>query len=260
MAKVIEKSSILMVIKAGDVPLSDLKKKADKSSSKAKEKKTATSTKTKKQKSAASDVAVNDVAPEKKKRTKKAVVQPEIDQGQPLEILDAVSEVSDQPIVVLKIEEEQASEIVAVVPEVLEQPLEPVKEKKILPPIPKRSAEEYQASRERYKLEEERLLALLPRRIPASVGPVAANLTRNRPFYLASSQQKRITKALTNRLLAEPSIAIPTWEVLMDNGLTIRQKVDRLQEIGWEPEVMPNDKFKFERLFKLARIMEKGII
>jgi hypothetical protein len=155
------------------------------------------------------------------------------------------------------------SEVMSLSPE--EQP-EPRKNSKILPsvpariilpPIPERTEEERQAVRANYKLwEKQRPQSTLPKRILPMEGKVADNIARDQLTVIRRKLFKLIRETLSECLLADPALAIPTWEVLMDNNLTVREKARKLQVIGWE--VIPMDK-SFWWICLLAEILGEGI-
>jgi hypothetical protein len=134
------------------------------------------------------------------------------------------------------------------------QPLSEKKAKKILPPIPLRTPEEFQAAIDNYERE---LRLSQPQRIPALAGTVSANLSEEGRPRLFPRQVRRISTSIIQRLLADPAIAIPTWEVLLDNTISIGTKIRQLQAIGWEPEIMPIKGFR--EICLLARILSSGV-
>ena len=135
-----------------------------------------------------------------------------------------------------------------------EQPLSVEKTKKILPPIPTRTLEELQAAIDNYERE---LRISQPQRIPALAGTVSANLSEEGRPRLYPRQVRRISTSIIQRLLSDPALAIPTWEVLLDNTISIGTKIRQLQAIGWEPEIMPIKGFR--EICLLARILSSGI-
>lgn len=134
------------------------------------------------------------------------------------------------------------------------QPLSEKKAKKILPPIPTRTPEEFQAAIDNYERE---LRLSQPQRIPALAGTVSANLSEEGRPRLFPRQVRRISTSIIQRLLADPAIVIPTWEVLLDNTISIGTKIRQLQAIGWEPEIMPIKGFR--EICLLARILSSGV-
>jgi hypothetical protein len=135
-----------------------------------------------------------------------------------------------------------------------EQPPSEKKAKKILPPIPLRTPEELQAAIDNYERE---LRLSQPQRIPALAGTVSANLSEEGRPRLFPRQVRRISTSIIQRLLSDPAIAIPTWEVLLDNTISIGTKIRQLQAIGWEPEIMPIKGFR--EICLLARILSSGV-
>jgi hypothetical protein len=135
-----------------------------------------------------------------------------------------------------------------------EQPLAQEHVKKILPPIPTRTPEELQAAIDRYERE---LRISQPQRIPALAGTVSANLSEEGRPRLYPRQVRRISTSIIQRLLSDPAIATPTWEVLLDNTISIGIKIRQLQAIGWEPEIMPIKGFR--EICLLARILSSGV-
>jgi hypothetical protein len=129
--------------------------------------------------------------------------------------------------------------------------------RKILHPVPERTEEERQAVRANYKLWEKQLpKSTLPKRILPMEGKVADNIARDQLTVIRRKLFKLIRETLSERLLADPALAIPTWEILMDNNLTVRRKARKLQVIGWE--VIPMDK-SFWWICLLAEILGEGI-
>ena len=134
------------------------------------------------------------------------------------------------------------------------QPLLEEKAKKVLPPIPTRTPEELQAAIDNYERE---LRISQPQRIPAFTGTVSANLSEEGRPRLFPRQVRRISTSIVQKLLADPAIAMPTWEVLLDNTISIGTKIRQLQKIGWEPEIMPIKGFR--EICLLARILSSGV-
>ncbi len=134
------------------------------------------------------------------------------------------------------------------------QSLTQEKVKKILPPIPLRTPEEWQSAISNYDKESR---ASLPQSIPAMVGTVAANLSQEGRPKLYPRQARRVSKHVIQKLLSDPSLAIPTWEVLIDNDLSIGKKAKQLQALGWELEVIPVKGFR--EICLLAQILTNGV-
>ena len=134
------------------------------------------------------------------------------------------------------------------------QPLLEEKAKKVLPPIPLRTPKELQAAIDRYERE---LRLSQPQRIPAFAGTVSANLSEEGRPRLYPRQVRRISTSIIQRLLSDPAIATPTWEVLLDDTISIGTKIRQLQAIGWEPEIMPIKGFR--EICLLARILSSGV-
>lgn len=134
------------------------------------------------------------------------------------------------------------------------QPLSQKRVKKILPPIPTRTPEELQATIDRYERE---LRISQPQRIPAFAGTVSANLSEEGRPRLFPRQVRRISTSIVQKLLSDPAIAAPTWEVLLDNTNSIGTKIRQLQAIGWEPEIIPIKGFR--EICLLARILSSGV-
>ncbi len=134
------------------------------------------------------------------------------------------------------------------------QPLSEKKAKKILPPIPLRTPLEFQAAIDNYERE---LRLSQPQRIPGLAGTVSANLSEEGRPRLFPRQVRRISTSIIQRLLSDPAIVIPTWEVLLDNTISIGTKIRQLQAIGWEPEIMPIKGFR--EICLLARILSNGV-
>ena len=162
------------------------------------------------------------------------------------------------------------SEVVSLPPE--EQP-EPRKNPKILPsiparkilfPIPERTEEERQAVRANYKLLEKQKLNNIPAmegkvvdNIPRMEGKIADNIARDQVTVIRPKLFRLIAKTSTERLLANPALAIPTWEILIDNNLPVRLKAKQLQAIGWD--CIPMNKHTFWWVCLLAEVLGKGI-
>jgi hypothetical protein len=134
------------------------------------------------------------------------------------------------------------------------QSLTQEKVKKILPPIPLRTPEEWQSAISNYDKE---LRASFPQRIPAMVGTVAANLSQEGRPKLYPRQARRVSKHVIQKLSSDPSIVIPTWEVLIDNDLSIGKKAKQLQALGWELEIIPVKGFR--EICLLAQILTNGV-
>ena len=134
------------------------------------------------------------------------------------------------------------------------QPLAQEKVKKILPPIPLRTPEEWQIAISNYEKE---LRYSLPQRVPALVGTVADNLTQEGRPKLYPRQARRVSKYIIQKLLSDPSIVTPTWEVLIDNDLSIGKKAKQLQAMGWELEIIPVKGFR--EICLLAQILTNGV-
>lgn len=134
------------------------------------------------------------------------------------------------------------------------QPLLAEKAKKVLPPIPTRTPAELQDAIDNYERE---LRISQPQRIPALAGTVSANLSEEGRPRLYPRQVRRISTSIIQKLLADPAIAIPTWEVLLDDTISIGTKIRQLQAIGWEPEIMPIKGFR--EICLLARILSSGV-
>ena len=135
-----------------------------------------------------------------------------------------------------------------------QQPLAQEQVKKILPPIPTRTSEEWQFAISNYERE---LRSSLPQRIPAVAGTVADNITEKGYAILYPRQVRRMSKSIIERLLSDPAIIAPTWEVLIDNALSIGEKARQLQAIGWELEIIPVKGFR--EMCLLARILRNGV-
>jgi hypothetical protein len=128
------------------------------------------------------------------------------------------------------------------------------KVKKILPPIPLRTPQEWQSAISNYDTE---LRSSLPQRIPASLGTVADNITQEGRPKLYPRQARRVSKHIIQKLLSDPSIITPTWEVLIDNDLSIGKKARQLQALGWELEIIPVKGFR--EICLLAQILTNGV-
>ncbi len=158
-----------------------------------------------------------------------------------------------------------------------EEQLEPRKNPKVLPsiparkvlfPIPERTEEERQTVRANYKLwEKEERQAIRdnyelreeqqPKHIPPMEGKVADNIARDQVTVIRPKLFRMIAQTSTERLLADPALAIPTWEILMDNSLPVRLKAKQLQAIGWD--CIPMNKHMFWWVCLLAEVLGEGI-
>jgi hypothetical protein len=136
----------------------------------------------------------------------------------------------------------------------VDPPIVPEKVKNILPPIPTRTPEEWRLSISNYR---EKLKAATPRRIPAMEGTVSANITEEGCQKLYPRQFDWLSINITQVLLFDSAIVIPTWEVLIDNTLSIRAKARQLHAIGWEPEIIPVKGFR--EICLLAQILKNGV-
>lgn len=130
--------------------------------------------------------------------------------------------------------------------------------KKVLPPIPERTPQEWKAAVVAYNKSQKEFIDSLPKRIPPGVGKVADNLAKDRLTFFPARKSKSMSSALIERLLLDPSIVAPTWDVLIDNDLPVSLKIRQLRVIGWEAEIMPG-KRGFICIYILARILEQGI-
>lgn len=130
--------------------------------------------------------------------------------------------------------------------------------KKVLPPIPERTPQEWKAAFTAYNKSQKEFINSLPKRIPPAVGKVADNLAKDRLTFFIGKKFKPMSSALIERLLLDPSLVAPTWDVLTDNDLPVSLKIRQLRVIGWEAEIMPG-KRGFINTYILARILERGI-
>ena len=108
----------------------------------------------------------------------------------------------------------------------------PQKAKKILPPHPARTPEEayYIAKKYNYQRRSQKIFkSLSPEtldwiadRMKTCTGRVADNLAVDKcPLFIKDELIASFCEDLTTLLLANPSIVIPTWNVLTDNTLTV---------------------------------------
>jgi hypothetical protein len=150
----------------------------------------------------------------------------------------------------------------------------PQKAKKILPPHPERTPEEayYIATKYNYQRQSRKIFkSLSPEtldwisdRMKTCTGRVADNLAVNKcPLFIKDELIASFCKDLTKLLLANPSIVIPTWNVLTDNTLTIIAKLHKLYEIGWTAEVIPECRkginAHFLKIYLLGQLLEHGV-
>lgn len=161
------------------------------------------------------------------------------------------------------------------------------KSNKVIPPIPERTPEERQAIRNIYKEKVQQQARntqisfvvrcldladasqtsagqLVVNRIEPCVGIVSDNIAKNSTKFIFPKVVKRNIELLHEYLLSNPSIIDPTWDILVDRDLSVREKGRKLNEIGWEPEIISiNEKGQnsaFQRIYLLARILERGIV
>jgi len=158
------------------------------------------------------------------------------------------------------------------------------KSNKVIPPIPERTPEEQQAIRNSSQGEVEQQARisfidkcldladanqtsagqLVVKRIEPCVGIVADNIAKNSTKFIFQKVVNHNIKLLHDYLLSNPSIIDPTWNILVDHNLSVREKGRKLNEIGWEPEIISiNGKGQdgvFQRIYLLARILERGIV
>jgi hypothetical protein len=126
------------------------------------------------------------------------------------------------------------------------------KGKKILLQVPVRTPTELQATVDDCESEISQ-----SQRIPAFTGTVSANLSEEGRPRLYPRQVRRVSASIIQKLLANPLIATPTWTVLVDNTISISTKIQQLQAIGWEPEIMPVKGFR--EICLLARMLGNGV-
>jgi hypothetical protein len=131
---------------------------------------------------------------------------------------------------------------------------EPKISKKVIASVPKRTQDELNAAVAKYQLLHEPL-----KRIPPMVGKVANNISVSQQKWLQPKLYRLIKQSLIDRLLLEPALIMPTWEVLVDNNLTVRKKNSTLLSLGWEPELPKFDRLTFDRICALARVLEIGV-
>ena len=150
-------------------------------------------------------------------------------------------------------EKQQSEEVVLLIED--RQPLASEKVKKILPPIPLRTPAERQSAIFNYDHKES--LNSLAQCMPVLVGTVADNLTQEGRPKLYPCQVNLVLNNIIQKLLSDPSIIVPTWEVLIDNNLSISNKSRQLKAIGWELEIIP---FKgFREMCLLAQILTNRV-
>lgn len=146
--------------------------------------------------------------------------------------------------------------------------------KKILPPHPARTpAEAYCiATKYNYQIRSKKIFkSLAPEtldwisdRMKTCTGRVADNLAVDKyPLFIKDELIASFCEDLTTLLLANPSIVIPTWNVLTDNTLTIIAKLHKLYEIGWTAEVIPECRkginAHFLKIYLLGQLLEHGV-
>jgi hypothetical protein len=132
---------------------------------------------------------------------------------------------------------------------------DPKKPKKVIAPVPSRTQDEFNEAIANYKLLHE------PTKIiPSMVGKVADNISLSQQGRIKHGLYQLIKKSLIDRLLLEPELIQPTWEVLINNDLAVRKKNDTLLKLGWEPQLPKSDRLTFIRICALARILEMGVL
>ena len=149
----------------------------------------------------------------------------------------------------------------------------PQKAKKIVPPHPARTPEEayrivikYNYQRQSQKIFTSlspEMLAWISVQMETCTGRLADNLAIDKCKLFIDD---RIIASLYENLqkpLANPSIIIPTWNVLIDNTLTIIAKLKKLYEIGWTADVIPEirkgNESHFIKIYLLAQLLEHGV-
>ena len=150
------------------------------------------------------------------------------------------------------------------------------KSKKVLPPIPPRSDAEREAIARKYgKYQQQSTLPILEL-IPTTLidlirvelkspdARVAANVAQNSiEQEIDPVIAKQMIAELTSVLLANPELIVPSWSVLIDHNLPIRQKFLTLLTVGWTALDMPPDRHPksgyFLRIYLLARLLEQAM-
>lgn len=150
----------------------------------------------------------------------------------------------------------------------------PQKAKNILPPHPARTPEEayYIVKKYNYQRRSQKIFkSLSPEtldwiadQMKTCTGRVADNLAVDKcPLFIKDELIASFCEDLTTLLLANPSIVIPTWNVLTDNTLTIIAKLHKLYEIGWTAEVIPECRkginAHFLKIYLLGQLLEHGV-
>ncbi|WP_373546279.1 hypothetical protein [Chamaesiphon sp.] len=146
--------------------------------------------------------------------------------------------------------------------------------KKILPPLPERTpADAYHiVTKYNYQRQSRKIFKLLPpatldwiaEQMKTCTGRVADNLAVYKcRLFMPSKLIAIFCEDLIKVLFANPSIVIPTWNVLTDNTLTIRAKHQKLSEIGWTVEAIPEcrkgTRPNFIKIYLLGQLLEHGI-
>ena len=150
----------------------------------------------------------------------------------------------------------------------------PQKAKKIVPPHPARTPEEayrivtkYNYQRQSQKIFTSlspEMLAWISAQMETCTGRLADNLAIDKcKLFIDDRIIASLYEGLKKPLLANPSIIIPTWNVLIDNTLTIIAKLKKLYEIGWTADVIPEirkgNESHFIKIYLLAQLLEHGV-
>ncbi|WP_146138122.1 hypothetical protein [Chamaesiphon polymorphus] len=146
--------------------------------------------------------------------------------------------------------------------------------KKILPPHPARTPEEayYIATKYNYQIRSKKIfkslspetLDWISERMKTCTGRVSNNLAIDKcPLFIKDELIASFCEDLIKHLVANPSIVMPTWNVLTDNTLTIIAKLHKLYEVGWTAEVIPECRkginAHFLKIYLLGQLLEHGV-
>lgn len=178
-------------------------------------------------------------------------------------------------LTVSSMKKSQKGKTAAVLPEQPElSEITTIKIKKIIPPHPARTPEEaYKIVKNHaYKRKIQRIIRCVPvqmldlvcERMRDCTGRVANNLVVDKCHLIIGDNLISIFyKDLEKLLSVNPSIIVPTWNVLTDNTTTIREKLKKLYEIGWTADVIPESRkgneSHFMKIYLLAQLLEHGI-
>jgi hypothetical protein len=144
------------------------------------------------------------------------------------------------------------------------------KVKKIIPPHPDRTPEQAYVIAINHQYQKRRqeiataipsvLLEAVAKQAHSCTGVVSANIAINQwQGFLDNRLIARIYDRLKQPLLEHPTIIVPTWNVSIAD-LTVKEKIERLYEIGWsEANISQDRESRFLHIYLLARLFEIAI-